>query len=219
MLEKYIMPEDKIIHGMRLWLPAKYDEKTIYVTGEWDEYKITDYTISDRKTASVWKWRNNDWADYTAQVNLYALLAEKYGFEVNKLQLYVLFKDFSDTEKLREANYPPARHVRIEVPLWPKEQREEYLINRIEEHIKFPYRYCTQKERWQNDSKWAVMKRNQPRAIRLLDTKDELHAYCIEKGILLNGEHYIEERPANPKRCNEWCPVKPWCPKWTNNQN
>ena len=65
---------------------------------------------------------------------------------------------------------------------------------------------CTKEEMWCSDEKWAVMKEGNKKATKLFDNKVDSF-----KMASTNGKYYVQHRPAERKRCAEYCGVNKWC--------
>ena len=74
--------------------------------------------------------------------------------------------------------------------------------------------FCTDEERWQRPSKFAVGKKKTKRALRVLDSHEEAEDWMVTTG---KGE-YIEERPGQAIRCENYCDVAPFCNQWKEMQ-
>lgn len=192
------------------YMSQEINGKTI--TGKADYYingKITDY-----KTVSVWSIiYMSSLEDWTKQLNVYAYLFRKAGHEVNELEIMAVMRDWQKS-KAKEENYPSIQVQAVPVPLWTLEEQEEYITACIDklladENTKdddLPY--CNRQELWQDDDKFAVMKKGRKTAVRLLDSQEKAEEYIEAKG--LDDKHYIEKREGKPKRC-EYCSASAFC--------
>jgi hypothetical protein len=71
---------------------------------------------------------------------------------------------------------------------------------------------CTPKERWVRDTKWAVYKKGNKRASRLLDSEEEAVGWIAEKE---DAENYkVVFREGESVRCARYCSAAPWCEQW-----
>ena len=71
---------------------------------------------------------------------------------------------------------------------------------------------CSPEERWERPAKFALVKEGNKRAASLHDTFDE--AAAARDAITPAGatyKHRIEERPAEPIRCAQYCSARPVC--------
>lgn len=179
------------------------------VTGTADLYHAG--VITDYKVTSVWSViYKSSFADWEAQLNMYAFLYRKAGFPVNKLEIVTILRDWQKS-KSHEDTYPPIQVQSIDIPLWTAEQQEAYLtecIARLQEHrqtVDVDLPECTPAELWQEADKYAVMKKGRKSALRLLDSEAEAQAWMAN-----NGGDTIVKRTGKPKRC-EYCRARDFC--------
>jgi hypothetical protein len=169
--------------------------------------------IYDYKECSVWEVLKGIKPEKVAQLNLLAELWRRNGYpNIGGLKLWLRFRDWSPTEKLRISNYPP-RAMTVDVPIWSQEDATAYLRARVLLHQaarSLPddrISICTPEERWQDPPEWAVMKEGRKSAVRVLPSKTEAETMLAEKG----AGHYIQERPSEPRRCIAYCTSAPVC--------
>jgi hypothetical protein len=67
---------------------------------------------------------------------------------------------------------------------------------------------CSPEERWERPAKWALMKVGNKRATSLHDTRESAE---IEFEARPGTDWRIEERPAEPIRCAQYCSARPVC--------
>jgi len=106
--------------------------------------------------------------------------------------------------------------------MWTQQQQEDYLIDRMELHIKeedtpdddLPA--CSREDRWERfpngtTVQYALLKtKKAKRATRVLNTLEEALAYARQaKGF--TNESYIEIRYAQRTRCENYCGVNQFC--------
>ena len=72
-------------------------------------------------------------------------------------------------------------------------------------------RSCTSEEMWAKPTKYAVMKKNRKRAIKLHDDIDKATAMAESLG----RDHFVETRVGELTRCKgDWCGVSAFCTQW-----
>lgn len=185
------------------------------VTGRVDSYDQETKTIHDFKTASVWKVQFEDFEDWRKQGLIYAWLMKKCGFEVAKCEFIALLKDHSKSKAKTDSNYPqlPTYKYCFDVTEENLAEIEKFIFAKVGELEKAEQvadeelTPCTKEERWQGEDKWAVMKEGRKTAIKLFDNKAE-----AESNMKALGGTYLEERIAEPKKCNDYCICKDFCP-------
>lgn len=166
------------------------------LSGRLDEYK--DYTVTDYKTATVWKIKNGDFADWETQVLVYAWLLSKNGHLVTKGRVVAFLKDFSKGRKQYDSQYPEAQIYvhEFDVTTGKLESIGKFINNKITEINNYINKPSSElpdpldSEVWRTPDKFAVMRNNNMRAMRILDTKYEATNYMLKN----NGD-YIEVRP------------------------
>lgn len=185
------------------------------VTGRVDSYDIENEIIVDWKTASVWKVQFADFDDWKKQGLIYAWLMKQSGLEVKKCRFIALLKDHSKSKARTDANYPksPVYVFEFAVTESDLEEIETFIKGRIlelenaekiEDEKLTP---CSKTERWASDDKFAIMKTGRKTALKLCETEEEAKE-LLEK---LGGTS-IEYRPAESRKCKDYCNVCKWCP-------
>lgn len=209
------------------------------ITGGVDHYSVEDKCITDYKLTSIWTWiyRNREGSHiekYTEQLNIYRLFMEAAGYEVNKLRINLIFRDYSKTEASRERNYPNPVEV-LEIPLLGLDVVEQLVENKIAEIEKYANTFddgipiCSPSERWQGHDTYAVMKKGNVKASKVeysyAAAKSWMDAEAqkiAEKEIHKGKDPYtshqkalslfsISKRVGKPTRCESYCPVNKFC--------
>lgn len=189
----------------------------IRVSGAMDWYEWLLKEVEDYKVTSVWKILKKDYEDYTAQLNCYKWLLNENGYEVNSLQINAILKDWKRFEAHgNNEDYPKIPVVKLAIPIWNDLDTVQFILDRVKLHEKarqiddpvvlasaLP---CSEKERWHQPDKFAIMKPGGKRASFIYDTKEEAFDY------IANNEGYIiEPRLGQDTRCEEFCLAKPFC--------
>ena len=185
-----------------------------YLSGQVDLYNKDTYTIEDYKTASVWKVINQDFDDWYKQGMMYAWLMIKNGYHVEKVKFHALLKDWTPGKAKFDRSYPEQAIYTYEFDVTSFNLKLIYVFihNKFQDIIgqetvsddDLPI--CSKKERWQDEDKWAVMKKGRQSAIKLYDNEEEAKADS-------RGD-YVEQRIGEPKRCMNYCLVKEKCKYW-----
>ena len=170
--------------------------------------------ITDYKTTSVFAVMMGDKPEWERQLNCYAMLIRKSkNLPVKRLSIVAILRDWRASEAERRGDYPSTPIVSIPIALWPDEEQDRYVSERVRLHNLAEtemelgsLRPCTDEERWARPAKWAVHKGNNKRAMRLFDSEEE--ANLFKK----NGEdRRVIKRAASYLRCEKYCPVAAWC--------
>ncbi len=162
------------------------------------------------KRAKSYGVMNNDSDE--KQLNIYAYIAHKNGIKVSGLQIINFVKDWSRHEAERKPDYPPQDIFIQNIPLWPTEQSEAFVMERIAAHEEaragnLPD--CTDEERWLREDKFAVMKAKRVRAVRVFDSQEEAETFIAAQKDA--DKHTIDHRRGQPMRCEQFCDVADYC--------
>ena len=188
------------------------------ITGKADLYEEPGI-LSDFKITSVWSGINGVKPDWELQINLYAHLYRHAGFSVNKGQVVCIYRDWQKNRAKQGGNYPLCAAGVLPVNLWPQAQAQDYLEYRVklhqlsEEMTDSALPECTAEERWERPTTYAVMKQGRKSAIRVLDTAEDAYSYLADN-TPNNKNHYIEIRPGQSIRCEDYCPVNQFCSQY-----
>lgn len=188
------------------------------ISGAIDVQRIDDggITVIDYKTTSVWSviLGKKEWEQ---QLNCYAYLVRRSKkLPVTSLKVIAILRDWKAKDAETKEDYPKAPIVEIEIPLWPEQQQDSYVQERVELHQKAEFDRltgselpdCSATERWEKPAVWAVKKTGNKRAIKLYDNEQEA------KNSLQSGQE-IEFRRGESSRCsNNWCRVNAWCSQY-----
>ena len=194
------------------FITAKVGEYT--VSGIFDLYDDATGTVTDYKTASVWKVIYNEWDDYRRQILIYCWILRQMGFDARRGEVVVLLKDHSKTDAKRKRGYPqhPVHTVSWEFTEDDFRSTGEFLRDRFAE-IAMAERMpddalpiCTDEERWHKPGKFAVMRKGRKSAVKLYDNRVEADIHAMNSGSL-----YVEERPGEDRKCMDYCPVRDFC--------
>ena len=171
--------------------------------------------LSDYKVTGAWSVMNEK-QDWHNQLNVYAWLVEKVKKQpVKKLQIIAIVRDWAARDTVKEG-YPSSPIATIDIPLWPMEQREAYINERIHLHSAAYFESetegemaeCTADEMWEKPEKFAVKKEGGVRAKSLHDSRQEAEVALPPKG------YFIEHRPGSRTRCESYCQVSGFCTQY-----
>ena len=209
LMEKYTDPSE--VSERRMY--REYPDFNVTLTGQLDNYNPATCTISDYKETSSMKFIRKDFLKWEQQQNIYADLANENGMPVKTICIYVNVKDWSKYKAFQGGDYPRFRHMRLELPLWPHDQADAFIRERLALHAQDVPDVCTPEERWQKETEYALMKKGRKSAVRCMESAQEIEAYALDKKIKIDGiAHWIQERPGEDTRCEGWCDVCDFCP-------
>lgn len=194
----------------------------ITIVGKLDLYDGLIRSVEDYKITSVWSVIYTDKVDWENQLNVYAWLLRKCGFEVESLYINAILKDWKKSGRLQNSDYPPIPFKRIKVNLWTFEKQEAYVLERVKHYKECIGKseeelpICSPEERWAKPNTYAVYKGDNKRALRVLDTPQEAD-FFIEANFKKNEPYRLEERKGGDMKCQEYCQVCQFCSYWKEN--
>ena len=168
-----------------------------------------DGVLSDYKVTSVWSAIYGVKPEWEKQLNLYAVML---GYTVKELQIVAILRDW--TKSKVGGNYPVSQVAVLPVKKMEDSQVLTWVHGMVDVHRDAEslsdedLPLCTRDQKWQKDDTWAVIKKGNKRAKRVLDSEELAEKY-IEAGKLEN--HIIEHRVGKPTRCEGYCSVNKWC--------
>lgn len=194
------------------------------ISGAIDLQRIVEggVEVNDYKTVGVYGVMNEK-KEWEEQLNIYAWLVEKVKKQpVVGLKIIAIIRDWSRRDAETRANYPKTPVASIDINLWPMEQREEFIRNRIHAHSEALFATetgstlppCTVEEMWEKATVYALKKTGAVRAKSLHQTMEEAEEAQQEAG----KGFYIETRPGERTRCKYYCPVSSFCQQYKQYQ-
>ncbi len=205
-------PEDSF-QEEKLTAKVTTDKGIVTVVGKSDLWEKE--IISDWKITSVYSFLMGEKPEWEAQLNIYAWLWSMQGFNVNKLQVNAILRDWSQFKAIQDKDYPKIPFMQTDIPLWDKKTTYLYILNRIGLHQMTPPPECTPEEKWQKPTQYALKKKGAKRAIKLYNTQLEADLESDIKG----KDYYVEERLGQNMRCENYCNVNEFCPYYKKEEN
>jgi len=185
-------------------------------SGTFDRFTISTGLLDDYKTTGVYAYMNAEARKkWDAQLNVYAFLLRENGYEVNAAQITAIFKDFSPS-KLFSSGYPKKPIATFPVKLYEHKLIKEFLTRRVKLHKDAQMgnvAECTSKEMWQTSDTFAVTTPTRTRAIKVFPTEALAKAFMLGDGAKYGDKAYVEKRPGERKRCDQYCSVSKVCPQ------
>ena len=191
------------------------------------EIKEDHITIVDYKVTSVWSviYGKPEWEN---QLNCYAYLVnDKNAFnksKVTNLKICAILRDWNRRDAERKEDYPKAPIVFVDIPMWDEKKLKDYIEKRISLHQEAQIEYdlnetfglCSNEEMWKKNDTWAVKKKGQKRALRVLDSEEEAIKYIdwhneTDKAYTKKTYLEIEFRSGEFTRCGNYCSVADFC--------
>ncbi|MGC9001285.1 PD-(D/E)XK nuclease family protein [Caldisericum sp.] len=119
------------------------------IRGRFDVY-TEEKEILDYKITSMWSLEKPEW---TKQINVYAYMLRRTGFEVEKGFIYAILRDWN---KRQAKETIPIPFVVYEIPIWTIEEQEKYIRERIQlfktiQNSNIEDFICDPEDRWKNN--------------------------------------------------------------------
>lgn len=206
--------DSSMVMEKRFYADIPYQDRTITLSGQIDAYDFDERCLADVKTSGVYKVVIGEHDDWIAQLNINRWLMMSAGFQVDKLEIWSIARDWSRA-RTREKDYPKHPISILEMPVWSLEDTYQEILNRLELHFGDAPKVCTDKDRWARPRKFAVMKKGRKSALRLLPTKAKAESWIKTQAAKESGISIVE-RPAEYIRCESFCAFKPMgvCPNY-----
>lgn len=184
------------------------------ISGQFDRYALEpNGRLSDYKVTSTYTIKDGAKPEWVAQENIYGLMLREHGYKVDKLEVIAILRDWQKSKaKNSQYNYPKQSVAVIPVETWPQEQIETYIRKRLIVHGKAQHELpeCTDEERWATSAVYAILKKGNKSAVSLHDTAIEA-AQALKSLPTYTGAYSIVERPAEQRRCADYCVALPFC--------
>ena len=216
---KDIITEERLYSKLNGWI----------LSGALDRQEIINdvTTIIDYKVTSVWSviYGKIEWE---RQLNCYAWLCRNKHkltqHKVGSLKICAILRDWNRRDADKKENYPKAPIVFVDIPMWDEEATHKYISERLSLHQEAQVGYdlnselplCSDEEMWKKNDTWAVKKKGQKRAIRVLDSEEEAIKYMnwhneTDKAYIKKTELELEFRGGEYTRCGNYCSVAEFC--------
>lgn len=180
------------------------------ISGAFDRYLLeSNGLLQDYKLTSTYAIKDGSKPEWTAQENIYALMLREHGYLVRHLQVVAILRDWQKAKSKHTPDYPQVPALVIPVEMWTPEHTEDYIKTRLIAHGRAQHELpeCDADERWERPAIYALYKGKNLRATRLYDTLAEGEAALDAAG----SGHELRERPAEQKRCQDYCAALPYC--------
>jgi len=195
------------------------------VTGQTDLFEGTvkdkkEFNIlSDFKVTSIYAFLLGQKEEWVAQLNLNAMLWRHAGYDVHKVQIIAILKDWSSMKARLDPNYTQCAVHIVNIPLWDQSSAVAYAKKRVALHKaaraqknedKIPT--CTDDEKWYRGGSFAVMKDGNKKASAVRSTEEDakiaMHELMQQRP---KDKFSVVERPGEYIRCTRFCTVSKWC--------
>ena len=213
-----IITEERLYKEVDGWVLSGAIDRQEFVSNDDGSRTVN---IIDYKVTSVWSviYGKPEWEN---QLNCYAYLASKTN--VGSLKVCAILRDWNRRDAEKKEDYPKAPIVFVDIPLWDKSKTEEYIKDRIRIHQEAQISFdlnedvglCSDEDMWKKNDTWAVKKKGQKRAIRVLDSEEEANNYIdwhneTDQAYTKKTDLEIEFRSGEYTRCGNYCSVADFC--------
>jgi len=213
-----IITEERLYKEVDGWVLSGAIDRQEFISNDDGSRTVN---IIDYKVTSVWSviYGKPEWEN---QLNCYAYLASKT--KVGSLKICAILRDWNRRDAERKEDYPKAPIVFVDIPLWDKNKIEEYIKERIRLHQEAQISFdlnedvgiCSNEDMWKKNDTWAVKKKGQKRAIRVLDSEEEANNYIdwhneTDQAYTKKTDLEIEFRSGEYTRCGNYCSVADFC--------
>lgn len=201
------------VDGQRYRISGKFDH-TVAVQVELRGTEGRGWNASDWKLGSVWEAMGPR-PEREDQLNCYAALLRANQYTpVVALGNGFVFRDWSKPRAYRERDYPQSQFKYIPAAVWDEGRALDFLRERVRLHVaaragNLPD--CTLEEKWQDPDAYAVMKKGNKRASRVLPTQAQAEAWLGQQDEKKFKAATIVLRGSEPKRCISYCNAAPFC--------
>lgn len=180
-----------------------------------------DWELSDWKVTSVYSFLLGDKPEWEQQLNLYKWLYEQNGFKTEKLTINAILRDWQESKKLKDKDYPEIPFVSVNITIWASDALQSHLEVKVRDLLALEPRPCTDDERWLRGETWAVMREKRKTAVKVCNSEVEAQEYL---DFLISAQKikeigYIEHRKGSYVRCERYCPVHEVCSQWAIDKN
>jgi len=174
------------------------------VSGQYDLYESG--IIYDYKFSSIWSVKGAEAKkEWVQQLNLLRLLAVRNNMTVTGLRIIALLRDHSMTQAKRDPEYPQLPIASVEIPMWSLEEAEHFINERVALHQDEHPDPCSDEDRWLSPSVYALKREGRKTAVKLYDSAKE----ALDDA---GAGHFVEHRPGEYRRCQDYCNVSHGCP-------
>ena len=210
----------------RMEFDEEVNGKIVKIAGTCDMYDKVNKRLIDHKTTTTFMYNTELKPEWVEQLNTYAYLLRRQGFEVEKLTINCIYKDWRPSAgRYKEGEYPEYPVMEFNFDPWPNDVAKDFYERKLREHVQAEpiedaeLPTCDINHMWAKPSAYAVYRPGAAKAIRLLPSLKEAEQYIKNKR--LDGckiEHRVGERT----KCEKYCQAAPFCnqfQKWKEEQN
>lgn len=189
------------------------------LSGIFDLYDDATGTVTDYKSATVWKVIFGDWDDYREQLLSYVWMLRQIGFDARRGEIVAILKDHSKAKAKFDPDYPDHPFYVIgwyfsdgELAEFGERIAAKFReIERCERLADDDLPLCTPKERWAKPDQWAVMKQGNKKSSKNFDNEPDAVRYAAKLQEESGRKCTVEHRLGRDQKCLEYCDCRPFC--------
>lgn len=183
------------------------------ISGKFDRIVTISKKLQDYKFMSVWEIIHGLKKEKEEQLNILAWLCYKNNIPIENVEIVSILRDWQKSKAKYDTSYPQKQVVITKLKLWSLEEQEKFISYRIKLQQDKNY-ICTINDRWQTDDVYAVIKRDNKRALKLHKSNEDAKKHLKN----LPHGYRIDFRKGASRRCEDYCPVSEFCKYWRENK-
>ena len=141
----------------------------------------------------------------------------QHDFEVERLQIVAILRDWQESKAKQDSKYPQTPIVIIPLNLWTEAEQREFIEEAVYWNIlaettedeALPL--CRPHEMWEQPAKYAVMKEGRKTAVRVFESEKAAEEHAAGMSDEVGNSIYIQARPGTRTRCERFCIVSSFC--------
>ena len=189
------------------------------ISGTFDLFDTETGILWDYKFCSTFSFMHPESRKkWDRQLNIYAYMLQKAGYEVKGLKICAFFRDWNSHGSLKNKDYPKNQIQEIELVLRPNDRIEaliNYHLNLHRDADAGKPVSCSGEDRWASGDTYAVKTGKVARAVSGGIFPDEAGANkFIEENRHRMKDLWVDKRPGVSRRCLGYCPVNKVCPQY-----
>ena len=222
--------QDNVLREFKICVPVDTQKKKYELSGIIDKVDLNTKTIVDYKTTSKFAVKQPDWSNKGfLQMEIYAYMLHLLGIKIENVELHVYLRDWHNSDKFKgcENNVhifkKPVHRMNLET-IWRKYVLAKFeLIKKYENATKeqadnLPA--CSDEDRWHTPDTFAVKAKNKKVALRVFEDEKEANRFIemFNSDKYKPSDVYIEKRPGQDRKCEEYCSCSEFCSFYKNNK-
>jgi hypothetical protein len=229
---------DDALTEERLYRKIPHDQLgPIVLGGQFDNLTLTEgtdgWTLTDWKLTSAWTLVFGDrLAEWETQLNAYAELLRDQTFDVDRIRVVAILRDWRQMEATRSQDYPQAAVQIVPLSVINPDEISRMMAEASIEVWEAIHAFtgsllptkgdqsvlpeCSPAERWARPDKFAVYRNANKTATRVFESEQA----AADQIVMFNREdkkpndYRVELRPGTSVRCERYCPVADFCDQW-----